>query len=140
MEESRRKILSMLSEGKISVEEAERLLAALGSKAQENESDKPVTAFKAKVKPRYLRIIANESSGEKVDIKVPLGLIRAGVKLGSVMPGETRKQISTSLNQQGIDVDLDNLDSDEVEKLIEQLADLEVNVGGGGETVRIFCE
>ncbi len=140
MNDSRRRILSMLSEGKISIEEAERLLAALGQPNERVEEDKTLNAYKKKPKPRYLRIVAREASGEQVDIKVPLGLIRAGVKLGSVMPSETRKQISASLSEQGIDFDLDNLNADNVENLIEQLTELEVNVGGGEDTVRIFCE
>ena len=140
MEEHRRKVLSMLSDGKISIDEAERLLSAMGIKNEPVEDGKNVTAFKPKAKPRFLRIIANESSGEKIDIKVPLGLLSAGVKLSSMMPGETRKQISTSLNQQGIDFDFENLNGDSLEGLIEQLGELEVNVGGAGETVRIFCE
>ena len=141
MDEHRKKVLNLLSEGKISVDDAERLLAAMGLKNEPVEDGKNVVSYKSKPKPRFLRVIINDKGSEYVDIKVPLGLIRAGVKLGSMMPEDTGKQLTTKLRGQGIDFDLENLNAENIETLIEQLSELQVNIDGGQDgKVHIFCE
>lgn len=133
MSESRKKILEMLSKGKISVDEAADLLSKIGSESTPEESD---TSMKVSgKKPRYLRVTVDSADGDKVNVRVPLSLVKTGIKLGALMP----KQASEAINQQGFDLaELANLNGDE---LIEALADLEVNVDSAdGDIVRVFCE
>ena len=55
MSENRRQILQMLSEGKISAEEADRLISALDEPSTTNpQGDRP--ASEAKPRPKYLRV------------------------------------------------------------------------------------
>ena len=60
MFEERRRILNMLAEGKISAEDAERLLDAIDAKAGSAEEK---TECCDKENPRYLRILVNPKSG-----------------------------------------------------------------------------
>ncbi len=133
--EERRKILAMLSEGKISIEDAERLLDAL------QEAAPSAKAETAKGIPKYLRVVAVEGQGKDrnvVNIRVPLRLIRAGVKLEGLLPEGSREAVSRKLSQSGID--LGKLGSDDLDELVAALSDLKVSVVSGSEVVKIYCE
>src|SRR5215472_16579830 len=80
--DSRRQVLDMLAAGQITVEVADRLIAAVEDRpspaAAIGLAERPATA------PRYLRVMANvedEDEGPtKVNVRVPLQLLRAGVR------------------------------------------------------------
>ncbi|MGB8952025.1 MAG: hypothetical protein WCC06_05085 [Candidatus Aminicenantales bacterium] len=138
MNEERRKILEMLAEGKINVEEAEKLLAAVSapeSGAKESSSEKP--GFK------YLRILVEPGPGsekqEKVNIRVPAKLIRAGLKWAAFIPKHAQGQVSQALREKGINMDFSKITAKDLEDILTELNDLTVEVEGK-ETVRIFCE
>jgi len=92
MNEDRKRILNMLAEGKITAEEAERLIAAL--------EGVPVGALpgflqgSAKRSPKFLRVEVDARGDEggptKVNIRVPMTLLRAGVRLSALIPPATR--------------------------------------------------
>jgi hypothetical protein len=133
MSEERKQILSMLADGKISVDEAERLLEAV----KEPEGD--AGEGKPKGKAKFIQILVNDGD-EKVNIRVPLGLIKAGMKFSSLMPENAYKKINEKLSEKGIDFDLQNLKPGNIEDLISALGDMSVEVNGDGEKkVRIFC-
>lgn len=141
MGEERRKILQMVSEGKITVEEADELLTALAAKAGPSSGE---GAVEAKAAPRYLRVLVDEERGDKVNIRVPLGLIRAGLRLGSLIPKQAKEKVDCALKDKGIDLGLSKADPKNVEELIEALSHLTVEVNAEneskGDRVRIFCE
>jgi hypothetical protein len=136
MKDERRRILEMLSSGKITVEEAERLLEAVSSGAGDHTE-------RGAGKPRYLHIVVEpdpaNGGGERVNIRVPLKLIRAGLKLASFIPKGARSQVHQALLEKGIDVDFSNVKPEDMDELVEQLKQLTVDVEGK-EKVRIFCE
>lgn len=138
MSEERRKILEMLQEGKINVDEAERLLSALSSPEVE---EREISSEKGKLK--YLRILVEPGPGseekERVNVRVPLKLIRAGLKLASFIPKHAQTKVNEALQEKGIDFDFKKVTSEDLEDLITQLDDLTVEVEGK-ETVRIYCE
>ena len=75
MTENRRQILDMLSEGKISVEEAESLLVLLKQPASVATSGSD-TGEGRKSPPKYLRVVVEEdgeSANERVNVRVPMG-------------------------------------------------------------------
>ena len=84
MSDERIRILRLVAEGKATPEEAERLLSAVG---------KEVSVPAAKGTPRYLRVTVNSSDGDKVNIRVPLALVRAGMKFSALVPREAREQM-----------------------------------------------
>ena len=136
MTEERKRILEMLSEGKITPEEAEKLLAAL------SRGDEVVSGNGSRT-PRYLRVMVepgpNSSTSDRVNIRVPLKLIRAGLKLASFIPKDARTQVNDALHEKGIDVDFNKIKPEDIDEIVKQLDDLTVNVEGK-ETVRVFCE
>jgi dihydropteroate synthase len=50
-------------------------------------------------------------------------------------------QINKALRENGVDFDISKLKPENLEELVEHLADLSVDVdGGNGDRVRIYCE
>jgi len=141
MSEERRKILEMLSQGKIDVDEAEKLLAAISEPSSESEKgDKP----EKENFPKYLRVVVEPGpesvKGEKVNIRVPFSLLRAGIKLASLVPVDVQGKVNEHLKEKGVNIDLSNITSENLEELLVHLNDLTVNVDSKEEKVRIFCE
>ena len=141
MNEDRRKILEMLKKGKISVAEAEDLLDATEAPTEGPASDEAAQALTPKAKPKYLRVLVEETGGkEHVDIRVPLQLLRAGIKLGALIPQEARAKVTEALGEKGFNLDLSDIKPESVEELIQAMGELTVNVGDEDGKVRIFCE
>lgn len=138
MNEERKRILEMLAEGKINTDEAERLLSAL-SRETETGSDTTEKIWGHK----YLRVVVEPAPGntgtEKVNIRVPLKLIRAGLKLASFIPKDAQVKVNEALHDKGIDTDFSQIKPEDLEDLIEQLDNLTVDVEGK-EKIRVFCE
>ncbi len=142
MTENRRQILDMLSEGKISVTEAESLLTLLDqpSSGQPSGSD---GGEGRKTPPKYLRVVVEEdgeSGSERVNIRIPMALIRSGVKLAALIPKEATNRVNEKLHQKGIGIDVGNLKVDDLEQLVDAMAEMEVDVQDGKEHVRVFVE
>ena len=136
----RQQILEMLASGKITVAEAEKLLNAIeGKRDAAGSAVEPVTAM-AKGKARFLRVAVSEDGGEKVNVKIPLQLVRAGVKLGSFIPENVQLQIDEQLQENGMKFSLKDIKPETVEELIDGLSEFEVNVEDGGDRVRVYCE
>ena len=76
----------------------------------------------------------------KVNIRVPMQLLRAGVRLGALIPPQARDRANAAMREQGIPFDLNQIKPENLEELIEQLNDLEVNVDEDRAKVRVFCE
>ena len=146
MSDKKKRILEMLAEKKITVEDAERLLSLTGAEEEpENKSSDSTPDIKLPYK--YLRVVVQpgpegrEGNGvEKVNVRVPMKLIRAGMKLTSLIPPHAADKMHDAMQEKGIDFDIRNLKPDDIEELIEALGDLEVNVDGGKETVHIYVE
>jgi len=136
MNDNRRQILDMLAQGKITAEEAERLIAAL------ERSDMPTSRPSGNFK--YLRVLvdANDPTDgpTKVNVRVPMQLLRAGVRLTGVIPDRARDQVNEAMRKEGILFDINKLTPDNLEDMIEQLRDLTVDVDNASAKVRVFCE
>lgn len=143
MSEDRRKILEMLSQGKINVDEAERLMAALNKEAPSNGPGNDSESG-PKPKPKYIRVVVSDEEGKpqgaKVNIRVPMQLLRSGVKLVSLIPPQARDQVNFALHREGIQVDLNQIKPENLEELVEQLNDLSIDVDDNKTKVRVFCE
>ncbi len=143
MHAERRSILDMLERGKIGVDDAEKLLDAIGETAAPQAVRETYTGTPAKA--RFLRVVVESSDadadkGERVDIRVPVQLLRAGIKLGALIPQHARFKIDRALDDKGININLKDIKPETVEEFLEGLSGLTVNVDGGTERVRVFCE
>jgi hypothetical protein len=137
MGEETRKILEMLHQGKIGVEEAEKLMAAVSSANVPAEAS--VTGPGAR---KYLRIQVEPdqgSGGDRVNVRVPMKLIRAGLKLAAFLPRDAQSQVNNALKEKGMDLDLSKLTPEDLEELVANLDDLTVDVEGK-QKVRIYSE
>jgi hypothetical protein len=136
MNEERKKVLEMLQQGKITVEEAEKLLAALASP----EETKPGGE---KPSCKYLKVIVEpgpqSEDRDRVNIRVPIKLIRAGLKFAAFVPKHAHASINQALHEKGIEMDFNQFTQQDIEDLVSQLSDLTVEVEGK-EKVRICCE
>jgi hypothetical protein len=161
MNENRRQILEMLAAGKINADEAERLLVALEPEpapattyagripGSDGFADTPV-----KTRAKYLRVLveADESmtgmnGPTTVNVRVPMQLLRAGVRLASLIPQQAHDQLDEALSRHGIPLTLSQIKPENLEELIDHLEDLTVDVGSAGygkegntTKVRVFCE
>jgi hypothetical protein len=153
MNENRRQILEMLAAGKINAAEAESLLAAL--------EPEPVSSFAGftgavaaangdpeatvKTRAKYLRVLVEateKDSPTTVNVRVPMQLLRAGVRLASLIPAQAHEQLDATLSKHGIPLTLSQIKPENLEELIDHLEDLTVDVDAREEKakVRVFCE
>jgi hypothetical protein len=166
MNENRRQILNMLAANKITAEEAERLLTALesgdraaqgfsvggggtagfaGGNGSGNRSESP------KSHAKYLRVLVEAQPGAQggkgpvsVNIRVPMQLLRAGVRLASLIPAQAHQHLDEALSQHGVPLTLSQIKPENLEELIDHLDDLTVDVAAkesdSNVKVRVFSE
>lgn len=160
MNSERMKILEMLKEGRINAEEADRLLEKLSQLDDDDVDDEnfvvddignavasAVARAKAGVRRiastitvgrgsgRALAISVKTHDGDNVNVRLPLALVRAGVKLTALLP----ESAVAALKEKGVNLDaMSELDSDE---LMEALNELNINITtSDGDSVSICCE
>jgi hypothetical protein len=137
--EERLRILNLLETGKIDAAQAAALLDALGGVPPPRAGAAPRATG-----PRYLRVLVEGTQGEaagKVDVRVPLNLIRAGVRLAALLPPGVHDQINKALKENGVELDVSKIKPENLEELVEHLGELTVDVEGArGDKVRVFCE
>ena len=83
-------VLRDVASGKVSPEEAERRL----------KGDPASQPRRVRVLPKFLRVDVDSVKGDKVDVRVPLRLVTAGMKIAAVIPDDT----SSKLREKGIDL------------------------------------
>lgn len=140
MTENKKRILEMLAAGKISVDEASRLLSALGENTGSAEEKGGKLAGR---KINYLHVLVDhvkDGKPEKVNVKVPVSLIRAGMKFTSLIPEEASDEVGKALSEKGVKVNLKNLKEEDMEALLTALSDLEVDIDDGTGKVKIQAE
>lgn len=131
----RKKVLEMLSAGKISVEDAEKLLSAMNL----DGIDTP-KAKKSNPEFMYVKVSPKAENGDRVSIKIPLKLLRAGMKLAAFMPNNVQEKVQGHLNEKGMNIDLSKMGKEHMDELLQTLSDFSVDVDGEGESVKIYCE
>ena len=126
------RILKMVEEGKISSDEANKLLEVIDAKSQE-----------IKGKLRWLKVKVFENGKQTVNVKVPFSLIKVGIKLGGKINIKLPEVAKEKLAEKGISIE----NIKDVEKLNELLAELEkeapfelVNVDEDNERVIVSIE
>ena len=159
-----KQVLEMLAEGKITPDEAQRLLERLArSGPSDDHTDTSATASSREASSghraatmimarpeadhrdgdgkgprrnlRWLRVVVDTKDGEKVNIRIPLQLLRTGIKLSAMIPSQARER----MKEEGLD--LSHLSQLGDEDLIQALEEFTVDVDSeDGDKVRIYCE
>jgi hypothetical protein len=150
MGDNQKRILQMLAEGKISVEEASRLLSLVNE--EKTAGERPAESDTGKINPKYLyvRVEPKEGfrnsagkggpwSGEhgRVNVRIPVGLIRAGMKLKALIPPHVADEVNQALHDKGLDFDIRDLKDEYLEELIKALGETEISVDSEQAEVRI---
>jgi hypothetical protein len=150
MGENQKKVLQLLAEGKINVDEAQQLLSLVSSEkdggASAGNSEK-----QAKSLPRYIHVIVEPKPGashseqdvrsrSKVNIRVPLSLVRAGIKFAALMPSEAVDHMDRAIKDKGLSFDVKKLKEEDLSELVSALENSEINVDSEREVVRIYSE
>jgi hypothetical protein len=138
----RRQILTMLGEGKITAQEADALLDAVAAQSTPELAALPAPAA-AKAFPKYLRVLVEgheNGKQSKVNVRVPMDLIRAGMRLAALLPAVAYEPVNRALKENGIDLDVSKIKPENLEDLVAHLQELSVDVDDGDEKVRVFCE
>jgi hypothetical protein len=170
MSEESRRVLDLLTQGKITVDEADRLLAAIGpastgSAAAGAAAGEKEAATSTAPSPKYLRITITRTGswpgddGEharrawmwtglvggdrEVTVRVPVALVRNGMRLGAMIPGLTGAHLQARLRERGVDVDLSKIDADTIDRLVREFGEMNIDIvsaRGDRAQVRITCE
>jgi hypothetical protein len=135
MNEEVLRVLEMVRSGKITPEEGEKLLSAIGQGE----------AKAASVKHTMLRIRVDANDPEKkdqakVNVNVPLSIAKKAAGLLSLIPKDTKQELSDK------GIDLDSIDLKELIELFENgvltenLVDVQVGDGEKGATVKVYVD
>jgi hypothetical protein len=128
-----RKVLEMLAEGKITADDAERLLDKLAAAPDDNPatgngSTQPAPNPSAK---KFLRVLLERPGGDDVNVRVPLNFVRSGVKLAGILP----PKVLQKLEEEGLDAKLFSRQAEDSLDLLN--IDMQTK---SGKHIRVFCE
>jgi hypothetical protein len=141
-----KKVLEMLAEGKITADDAERLLDKLAAgpdklgaapefKALEGGETAAATSTAARKK--FLRVQMERPGGDEVNVRVPLNFVRSGVKLAGILP----PKVLDKLQQEGIDPTIVTEFAQQARESLDVLDDLHVDMETkSGKRIRVFAE
>jgi len=151
MSDDKRRILDLLAQGKVTVEEAGKLLDAIADTAPPSASAADAGAADAR-KPRWVRINvvqpAREGKQEKeVNIRVPIAVVKGGMRLGAIIATFAGDRAAQRMKERGIDLDLSKINGDfsqmngaEFDAFMKSLDDMNIDIDDGKSQVRITCE
>ena len=128
------------------MDDADQLLKALGASSLESESASTESAGKQSA--RWIRVTVDKAArdgkpAKQVSIRVPMALVRGGVRLGTIFPGFARKdgdKVSQHLRDHGVDVDWSKIDLSQLDAVLQNLDETTIDVDKGRAQVRISYE
>ena len=143
MSDETRRVLDLLAQGKVTVDEAEQLLQALKEQSAKPENAAKSDAGGPPVKPRFMRIHVHKPAKDggqdkDVNIRVPMAVLRGGLRLGTMIPG-LHSSVNARLRESGLDIDLSKIDAAALESLLVDMGELNID-DQDGESVRITYE
>ena len=143
MSDDTRRVLDLLAQGKVTVDEADRLLRAVAAdQPRSQEADAPPAD---KPKARFVRIAVHQAAknghaDKDVNIRVPISIVRSGMRLGALIPGMAGEQVQARLRERGLDVDFSKLDAAAIDEVLTELCESNIEIDADRAQVRITCE
>ena len=138
MSDDKRKILEMIGAGTITPEEGEKLLDAL-SRSDERKDEAESPDFKNKSLYIDVRSKNKEENKEKVHIRIPFPLLKAGINIMALIPKEAKENIDSKLKEKNIDFNLNNLSDGNVQDFIKAVEDVSIEVEDEDDFIQIYC-
>lgn len=94
---------------------------------------------------RYLKIEVHKPAAggreeKNVNIRVPIALVRGGMRLGTIIGFHADDKVQQQLCEHGFDLDLSKIDKADIDNLLNNLGEMTLNVDKGKSQVRISCE
>lgn len=132
MSEEKKKILQMVAEGKLTPEEADRLLNALSE---------------VHGKKRFFKITVyekNDRKRPKVKVNIPVAVLKIASKIGAAFKGMMPEGMK--VNMQGKEIALDEFTPEMIDSIVDSLGDeekfilAEVTDEEKGEYVEVYIE
>ncbi len=131
MSEERKKILNMVAEGKLTPEEADRLLGAL------KESQERARSF-------HVRVYNRDNNKPKVKVDIPIGVLKLASKIGAAFKGMIPEGIKVDMH--GKEISLDEFTPEMIDKILAAMSEqgkfviAEVTDEEKGEHVEVYIE
>lgn len=131
MSDERRKILDMVAAGKLTPEEADRLLGAL------KESQERTRFFR-------VRVYDKDKTRQKIKVDIPISVLKLASKIGSAFKGMVPE--GHKINIHGKEIALDEFTPEMIDTIIEEIQDggcyklVEVTDDEKGEYVEVYIE
>jgi hypothetical protein len=147
-----RRILDMLSQGKITVDEADRLIKALGAD-RPAETSAADAATGGRPAARWFRINIHKPARDEaqrpkdVNIRVPIAVVKGGMRLGAIIATFAGEKAAQRMKERGLDLDLSTINGDlsrmngeEFATFLKTLDDMNIEIDDGKSQVRITTE
>ena len=146
-----RRVLDLLQDGKITVDEADRLLKALTAH-RPPETAAADTATEGGERVRWIRINIQKSGNDghkakNVNIRVPIAVVKGGMRLGAIIGTFAGEKAARQMKAQGLDIDLAKISSDlsqmngpEFDEFLRSLNEANIEIDDGKSQVRITTE
>jgi hypothetical protein len=147
-----RRILDMLQDGKVTVDEADRLIKALSAE-QPADTATADTPTDGRERVRWIRINIQKSANDaghkakNVNIRVPIAIVKGGMRLGAIIGTFAGQKTARRMKAEGLDIDLAKISSDlsqmngpEFDEFMRSLNDTNIEIDDGKATVRITAE
>ena len=140
-----RRILELLAQGKITVDEADQLLRAIDPEARQRSDGAPRTPDAEPAAARWLRVTVDKAACEgrpakQVSVRVPMAFVRGGVRLGAIFPRLAGEPVRRHFREQGLDIDFSKIDLSQIDAVLGSIGETTIDVDGGKAQVRITCE
>jgi hypothetical protein len=141
MSDETRRVLDLLAQGRITADEADRLLRAMASGTPRADAAAPADPAPR----RWVRIAVHKPGhaggrDKDVNIRVPIAIVKSGMRLGALIPGMAGEQVSARLRERGLDIDFSKLDAAAIDEVLKELGDTNIEIDAGKAQVRITCE
>src|SRR5476651_170522 len=144
-----RRILDMLAQGKITVDDADRLLKAVSAEPAV-ETAAADTAADGRPRTRWIRINIHKPAKDEthrakdVNIRVPIAVVKGGMRLGALIGTFAGEKAAQRMKDRGLDLDLSAINGDlsrmngpEFDMFLKSLEEANIEIDDGKSQVRI---
>jgi len=143
MSEETRRVLDLLAQGKVTVDEAQVLLSAVNDASVHSSS--PAQDAADRPKPKWMRIAIHQAAKDgrrdkDVNIRLPIALIRNGMRLGGLISSLAGEQMAARMRERGLDTDFSKLEAVDMDAMLKDLGDSNIEFESGKAQVRITTE
>ena len=152
MGDETRRVLDLVAQGKITVDEAHQLLAAIGAPAPAADATAAPPLDGDRPQPRWVRINVHKPANDHrqakdVNIRVPVSVMKGGMRLGAIIATFAGEKAARRMRERGIDLDLAKINGDfsklngpEFDQFLKTLDDVHIDIDDGKAQVRITAE